>query len=536
MIYFKFKQYFKIFKIFKHLVFFITIFISFFMFFSAQWINKNYNEISLNDILFHMFQLTFVEKKLTHSFLTKTIFPTIFLSLIIFYINFIINNKIIKNKKLILPIKKFNIFNIISLFERQKDYILKLSIYNKIFILKIKRKIILILVTALNVVFILKCVFSATEILNVKNYEKETKIQSDFIETNYINPKNVELKFPKDKQNLIYIFVESLESTFFSKKLGGNEEENLLKPLTKLMETGINFSNTEKYGGAYSVFGTTFTTAGLVAQTLALPLKMNKKIVNNQHLKSSFLKKAYGLGNILEKEGYFQMFIMGSDKKFGNRDSLLKNHGKYEILDYYKAKEEKHIKNDYKKWWGFEDGKLFEIAKKKLLEIQNKTPFNLTILTSNTHFPGGYVEENYKRKFKDGYSDAIYCSSKQIKEFIKWIKTQKFYDKTTIIISGDHLSMDKDHFLNMNKNFTRTVFNLFINSKTQPIKTKSRVFTTFDMFPSTLSSLGVKINGNRLGLGTNLFSEEKTLAEKYGIDKLNKELKKKSLFYNNLIF
>ena len=48
-----------------------------------------------------------------------------------------------------------------------------------------------------------------------------------------------------------------------------------------------------------------------------------------------------------------------------------------------------------------------------------------------------------------------------------------------------------------------------------------------DLFPTTIASLGFKIEGNRLGLGTNLFSKEETLLEKYDYDYLNKELKKK---------
>ena len=53
-----------------------------------------------------------------------------------------------------------------------------------------------------------------------------------------------------------------------------------------------------------------------------------------------------------------------------------------------------------------------------------------------------------------------------------------------------------------------------------------------DMFPTTLAAIGCEIEGNRLGLGTNLFSGEKTLTEKYGYDNLNAELSKKSEFYN----
>lgn len=43
--------------------------------------------------------------------------------------------------------------------------------------------------------------------------------------------------------------------------------------------------------------------------------------------------------------------------------------------------------------------------------------------------------------------------------------------------------------------------------------------------------MGVDINGNKLGLGVNMFSEEKTLAEKYSFSYVDKELQKKSNFY-----
>ena len=56
-----------------------------------------------------------------------------------------------------------------------------------------------------------------------------------------------------------------------------------------------------------------------------------------------------------------------------------------------------------------------------------------------------------------------------------------------------------------------------------------------DLYPTTLGALGAKIEGNRLALGTNLFSDEKTLIEKYGLTYVNDELSKNSRFYDNNI-
>ena len=44
--------------------------------------------------------------------------------------------------------------------------------------------------------------------------------------------------------------------------------------------------------------------------------------------------------------------------------------------------------------------------------------------------------------------------------------------------------------------------------------------------------MGVKFDGERLGLGTDLFSGRETLAEQLGLDELNEELSKHSNYYN----
>jgi phosphoglycerol transferase len=43
--------------------------------------------------------------------------------------------------------------------------------------------------------------------------------------------------------------------------------------------------------------------------------------------------------------------------------------------------------------------------------------------------------------------------------------------------------------------------------------------------------MGCTIEGDRLGLGTNLFSDTPTLAEKWGFERFNSELGKASDFY-----
>lgn len=371
--------------------------------------------------------------------------------------------------------------------------------------------------------------------------------KSNIYEEDYVDPKTAKLTFPEKKRNLIYIFAESLESSYMSKDKGGSQKENLLPQLTNLLDQGdINFSNSDLYGGAVATPATGFTVGGLVAQTAGLPVKTSfeNKAVRNQgddanrfgNTVEQFLPGAYSLGDILQSEGYNQTFMLGSDISFAGRDKYFSQHGNYNIVDYNSAKEFNWIPQDYKVWWGYEDEKLLEHAKEVTTDLaaQNK-PFNFTLLTADTHFEDGLMTDKTPKIFDDKYSNVIHYSDELITRFIQWAKEQPFYENTTIIVAGDHLTMDKDFFNSTPDSYVRTVFNLFDNSAIKTQNTKNRKFNTMDLFPTTLASLGVKIEGNRLGLGTNLFSDTPTLMEKLGIEQFNLEVSKRSSYYDDKI-
>ena len=160
-----------------------------------------------------------------------------------------------------------------------------------------------------------------------------------------------------------------------------------------------------------------------------------------------------------------------------------------------------------------------------------REPFNLTILTTNTHHIGGYLENDCEIKYDEQLKNVVLCSDKQLYNFVEWIKKQKFYKNTTIVITGDHLSMEPTFFDNIG-DYERTNFNLFINSNKEPVNETNRVFNTLDIYPTIISSIGGSIKGNRLGLGTDLYSKAKTLYEKYGKSYVDKEYSYNSKFYN----
>lgn len=117
-----------------------------------------------------------------------------------------------------------------------------------------------------------------------------------------------------------------------------------------------------------------------------------------------------------------------------------------------------------------------------------------------------------------------------VKEFIDWVQQQDFAADTTIVISGDHQTMDSDFCEDVDKDYERRVYTTYINADAEKQTEKKRKYTIFDDFPTTLSAMGAQIEGDRLGLGTNLFSAKETLSEKEGVTaEYNKMLKKSKL-------
>ena len=372
--------------------------------------------------------------------------------------------------------------------------------------------------------------------LDAGSYVKAQGEYSDFIDDYYVDPAEAEITFPEKKRNLIFIFLESMETTYADTENGGAFEENVIPELTKLAQENEDFSGEEdKLNGGYSMPGTTWTIGAMFAHTSGLPLSVSID-GNNMDTQDSFFPSAITLVDVLEREGYSQTLMIGSDATFGGRRLYFTEHGNYDIVDYNYAIQSGMIPEDYKVWWGYEDQKLFSFAKEKLLELSSQdTPFNLTLLTVDTHFEDGYLCEACPDVYGDDqYSNVMACSSYQVDEFVKWVQEQDFYDNTTIVIVGDHPTMDNDYCDDVDDNYVRNVYTAYINSVSEVQTNVERSYTTFDTFPTTLAAIGANIDGNRLGLGTNLFSTAQTLTERLGVSAVKRGVSGKSKLMEQL--
>lgn len=361
-------------------------------------------------------------------------------------------------------------------------------------------------------------------------------------EEEYTPPQDQTYEFPKKKKNLIYIFLESMETSFASVEEGGFMQENFIPYLTELAKENISFSDKNVLGGAHAVPGTTWTAAAMVTQTSGIPLTI-PITKSNFGDDDKFLPGAYSLGEILQNAGYNQTLMVGSKASYAKRQDYFEQHGAYRIFDYYTAielgEEAGYLPPDYYVWWGFEDQKLFDYAKREILSLHSEgKPFNFTMLTVDTHFTDGYKCEQCQSNFDNQYANVIHCSDRQIYEFVNWIKAQPFYKDTVIVLSGDHLTMDHKYFDKIDdsvKERGRRIYNCFINTGLSDKYSKNRVFSTLDIFPTTLAAMGVKWGSESLGLGVNLFSGEKTLCEEKGLDVFSYQLASGSNFYSDYI-
>lgn len=369
----------------------------------------------------------------------------------------------------------------------------------------------------------------------IENITHETKIYDEL----YYDARDVKITFPEEKRNLIIIIAESMENSVASKENGGAWDYSIIPELEKLALENTSFSHTEGLGGFSQVYGANYTAGGMIAITSGVPLK-TPEILTDKNLYTGngrYLEGVYTLGEVLREQGYNLEIMMGSEATFGGREQYFKLNGDYKIFDLNYAINQAKMKRSDKVWWGFEDDKLFSWSKEEITSLASQgKPFNYIMLTADTHFTDGYLSPNAENKFETQYENVYAYSSKSIYEFVEWVKQQDFYENTTIVIVGDHLGMQTEFYTEKTKNeYYRTIYNVVINPAIEKNNNTNRIFTTMDMYPTMLASIGAKIEGEKIGLGTNLYSGIPTLAEEYGISYLDEELAKSSNFYNNKI-
>lgn len=316
-----------------------------------------------------------------------------------------------------------------------------------------------------------------------------------------------------DKPNLVYIYAESLERTYFN----AEAFPNLAPELGALKAGSLDFSNTQQLPG------TEYTIAGMVASQCGIPL-FAPFDGNASSSLSTFYPQNICLGDILKAAGYQNYFYQGASLSFAGKDLFLSSHG-FDHL--YGFNELKSVVKDptYRNDWGWYDDTVLDIVFDKYVELaQQGKPFSLFALTVDTHHPDGFISRSCQRKsyLWEGKQNksfaAVACSQEHIAHLIERIRATPWFKNTVIVVSSDHLAMNNTAWKYLNQHDRSNLFFMLrgddSSSRTIPVKR-----STLDNGATVLDALG---GDNFIGLGRSSLSSPSLAANYLNIkEKIN---------------
>ncbi len=334
-------------------------------------------------------------------------------------------------------------------------------------------------------------------------------LQKDFlIFPNYLNNKIPTsfykyYKYPYIKKsetphkNIVFIYAESLERTYFDKILF----PGLIKGLRELESKSIYFTDIKQ------VAGTGWTVGGITASQCGIPL-FTPSHGKSMSSMDQFLPSAVCLGDLLDKMGYQLEYMGGASLDFAGKGKLFKTHGFTHVLgrDELLPKLENEA---YKTGWGLYDDSLFSMVYNRFIELSEAGgKFGLFTLTLDTHHPKGHPSESCKgMEYKDASNpilNAVACSDYLISKFINKIAKSPYADKTIVVLVSDHLSMRNTVYDLLQTKERRNLFMIIDPSKNNTKEIK-KVGSTLDIGATLLSFLGYT---GDIGFGRNLLNDE----------------------------
>ncbi|MCD7897920.1 MAG: sulfatase-like hydrolase/transferase [Planctomycetaceae bacterium] len=354
--------------------------------------------------------------------------------------------------------------------------------------------------------------------------------QRTYFSDNYVRVEAEDVTFPEGKNNLMFLILESGEGTFNDASVYGG---NLIPKLDKIAADNLSFSR------HVETYGTSWSAASLCSMFLGVPyIVPGMKETTLINRTGKFLPGASSLLHLLETAGYDITFLIGTDVKFGGTDLLFNTHCRNANLEDVLVLADRYPSLKIPNYrWGYPDQLVYSEVKKKISAwTDDETPHAMILMTVNTHHPG-YKEPESRTIYND-MRDAFVEMDDLAADFLAWFQNQPAARNTTVVIIGDHLLPANElGSVELPPKRERQVYNAIINSRVKPeLPPETRLFTTYDFSPTILESLGGVLPKRRLGIGTSLFSSEKTLLERDGIVPYEREIARYSPLYNSFLY
>ncbi len=324
--------------------------------------------------------------------------------------------------------------------------------------------------------------------------------RNDFYD--YYREPSIQSVNDSEPMNLVYIYAESFERTYFDEvKFPG-----LIKNLREFQKQSLDFSNIEQtpYAG--------WTIAGMVSSQCGLPL-YTTFVPEEIEGMSNFMPRATCLGDLLKKVGYELAYFGGADLAFAGKGNFYRTHG-FDWLEGKLELENELVDPNYQTSWGLYDDSLLQIAKRKFLQLGDKgEPFGFFALTLDTHHPYGHPSASCEGlKYGDldnSILDSVMCSDYLLADFIQFVRDSEYGERTIIVLASDHLAMRNAayYMLNDPEEDRRNLFLIF-DPRSKVGEEIVSPGATLDIGATLLPFLGFE---GDIGLGRNLLEEGSVL-------------------------
>ncbi|MDP4086818.1 MAG: LTA synthase family protein [Bacillota bacterium] len=263
----------------------------------------------------------------------------------------------------------------------------------------------------------------SSDITDVENYRK----------ANYTPPNSK--YFGKAKgMNVIYVSLESFQNFMIDYKLNGQE-------VTPFLNSLAHDNNTFYFDNFYHQTGQGKTSdAEFLMENSLYPMAQGAVFINkaqNTYQAAPAILKGYG---------YSSAVFHGNYKTFWNRNVMYKALGYDQFFDaeYYDMKPE-NTKN-----YGMKDKPYFEESMPMLEKL--KQPFYTKFITLSNHFP--FEMDQQDTDFPAGdfgdtvvnqYFQSAHYMDQALEQFFNALKADGLYDKTVIVLYGDHYGISENH-------------------------------------------------------------------------------------------
>ncbi|MEZ5465969.1 MAG: LTA synthase family protein [Lysobacteraceae bacterium] len=236
----------------------------------------------------------------------------------------------------------------------------------------------------------------------------------------------IQVETPTRPKNLILLYIESGSISLIQSK----QHPGLMPGVSELVEKH-SFVDHLHASGHVTIEGLVNSMCGTL-----FPLDNgNNSLAAGENLAGSLPC----LGDILHAAGYNQTYLGGFLKAFSGKGPFLESHGYERVLGYHDLHAmgmrapEGHL--------AISDADLLEQSVVELEELrQADEPYNLTILTIGSHFPG-FVSPGCT-PYGDGsdrFLNAVHCSDELITNWVRRLQERGWLDNNTVlVITGDH--------------------------------------------------------------------------------------------------